>query len=176
MSGKELFEGMSHIDPRFIDEAEQETIRQGRGTPWMKLASLVACLCLVLLSVFVMEQMQDREQIDDLVTAGQQPAEHPGYAQSEQADSQSGSGSIPASLTLRIDAETKNGFTGTVVDGAQFPAGTELTVVFDDAEHKAALADTRGPDADHWTLVEVQYRSYDLENAIIYAESITPAD
>ena len=33
MSGKELFEGMSYVDERYVDEAEQKTIKNGTVLP-----------------------------------------------------------------------------------------------------------------------------------------------
>lgn len=52
MSGKELLEGMSYVDERFVDEAEHQTIKKGSTSPWMKLLPVAACLCILLLGVF----------------------------------------------------------------------------------------------------------------------------
>ena len=46
MTGMELLEGLSHIDPRYV--AEAETTRLGSKVPWVKLLSLAACLCILL--------------------------------------------------------------------------------------------------------------------------------
>ena len=35
MSGKELFEGMSFVDERYVDEAEQKTIAKRVTSPWI---------------------------------------------------------------------------------------------------------------------------------------------
>ena len=43
MNGKDLFEAMSHVDERYIDEAESKMIP--KTIPWLKLASMAACLC-----------------------------------------------------------------------------------------------------------------------------------
>ena len=51
MSGKELFEGMSYVDERFVDEAEHKTIAKHATARWIKVASMAACLCLVLFSM-----------------------------------------------------------------------------------------------------------------------------
>ena len=50
MSGKDLLESMSYIDERFIDEAENQTIRR-KTTPVLKWAAAAACLYIVLLGV-----------------------------------------------------------------------------------------------------------------------------
>ena len=52
MSGKELFEGMSYVDERYVDEAEQKTIAKRVTSPWIKIVSMAACLCLVLFSMY----------------------------------------------------------------------------------------------------------------------------
>lgn len=48
MSGKELLEGMSYVDERFVDEAEHLTIKKRSISPWMKLLPVAACLCILL--------------------------------------------------------------------------------------------------------------------------------
>lgn len=48
MSGKELLEGMSYVDERFVDEAEHQTIKKRSISPWMKLLPVAACLCILL--------------------------------------------------------------------------------------------------------------------------------
>lgn len=51
MSGKELLEGMSYVDERFIDEAEHQTIKKKSTSPRMKLLPIAACLCIVVFGV-----------------------------------------------------------------------------------------------------------------------------
>ncbi len=53
MSGKELFEGMSYVSDRFVDEAEHKMLPKSTSVTWMKWASMAACLCLVVASIFV---------------------------------------------------------------------------------------------------------------------------
>lgn len=47
MSGKELFDGMSYVSDRFLDEAEHKTIPKSKANPWIKWVSLAACLCIM---------------------------------------------------------------------------------------------------------------------------------
>ena len=52
MSGKDLFEGMSYVDERFVDEAENKTLPKRVISPWIKVASMAACLCLIMFSLY----------------------------------------------------------------------------------------------------------------------------
>ena len=52
MSGKDLFEGMSYVDERFVDEAENKTLPKRVVSPWIKVASMAACLCLIIFSLY----------------------------------------------------------------------------------------------------------------------------
>lgn len=52
MSGRELLEGMSYVDERFVDEAETQTIQKCVISPWMKLLPVAACLCILLVGAF----------------------------------------------------------------------------------------------------------------------------
>ena len=52
MSGKELFEGMGYVDERFVDEAEYKTLPKRVVSPWIKVASMAACLCLIIFIAF----------------------------------------------------------------------------------------------------------------------------
>ena len=52
MSGKDLFEGMSYVDERFVDEAETKTLPKRIVSPWIKVASMAACLCLIIFSLY----------------------------------------------------------------------------------------------------------------------------
>lgn len=51
MSGKELLAGMSYVEERFVDEAENQTIKRGHAGPWIKLLPVAACLCIMLVGV-----------------------------------------------------------------------------------------------------------------------------
>lgn len=48
MSGRELLEGMSYVDERFVDEAETQTIKKENRRLWLKLLPAAACLCMLL--------------------------------------------------------------------------------------------------------------------------------
>ena len=55
MTGLELLEGLSFVDERFIQEAENA--RLGRSIPWMKWLSVAACLCILIVGAFAFGQM-----------------------------------------------------------------------------------------------------------------------
>ena len=52
MSGKDLFEGMSYVDARFVDEAENKTLPKRVIFPWIQAAAMAACLCLIIFSLY----------------------------------------------------------------------------------------------------------------------------
>ena len=52
MSGKDLFEGMSYVDERFVDEAENKSYPKRVVSPWLKVASMAACLCLLIFCLY----------------------------------------------------------------------------------------------------------------------------
>lgn len=48
MSGKKWMEGMSHVDPKYIEEAESAApVKRKQATLWVRWGTLAACLCLV---------------------------------------------------------------------------------------------------------------------------------
>ena len=55
MTGTELFEALSFVDERYIQEAE--TIRLKGSIPWMKILSVAACLCILITGVLALENM-----------------------------------------------------------------------------------------------------------------------
>ena len=54
MTGQELFYALSFVDERFIEEAENTGVRK---IPWMKVLSVAACLCIVLIGAFAFSNM-----------------------------------------------------------------------------------------------------------------------
>lgn len=53
MNGKDLFLAMSHVDLRFIQEAEHSAMPMRRISPWLR----AACLCLVLLVLWCLQPL-----------------------------------------------------------------------------------------------------------------------
>lgn len=149
MSGKDLFEGMSYVDDRFVDEAETRMIPKRAISPWIKVASMAACLCLILFSIYNLNQFLNLnsmesltgESADDQAWPGQGPEE--GLESEMEQDSMESAiantedapaGEVP-SVILYVDEMTELGFTGSVaqlVDTDIFEIGMELNVIIED--------------------------------------------
>ena len=72
MSGKELLEGMSYVDDRFVDEAEHQTIKKRSLSPWMKLLPVAACLCILLVGVVSIWDMMPFDAKSESVAGDQE--------------------------------------------------------------------------------------------------------
>jgi len=84
MTGQELFAALSFVDERYI--AEADTLSPQRNTPWMKVLSVAACLCILITGVYAFSRMQSKgamESIKECETAA--PAAAPESALEEAA-------------------------------------------------------------------------------------------
>lgn len=145
MSGKALFEGMSYVDERFVDEAENQTLPKRTVAPWMKAASVAACLCLIVFSIFHLNQFLHLGPAGGLTGEGAADGALPGEGVESVIEAESQESSIIApevrptgegpSVILRVDEMTDIGFTGTVaafVDTDILEIGMELNVIVAD--------------------------------------------
>ena len=175
MSGKELFEGMSYVDERFVDEAEHKTIIKRVSARWVKVASMAACLCLVLFSIYKLIPYWDWSVTEQ--AAGEAAEARPeGAVESEmgmeEQESASAADEAPATrapeMMIRIQAITETGFIGTVQNNGGFTVfedGTEITVTVDletDPEFKPE-------DYEISDLIHVMYTSWDEDELTIVA-------
>lgn len=175
MSGKELFEGMSYVDERFVDEAEHKTITKRVSARWVKVASMAACLCLVLFSMYKLIPYWDWSVTEQ--AAGEAAEARPeGAVESEmgmeEQESVSAADEAPATrapeMMIRIQAITETGFIGTVQNNGGFTVfedGTEITVTVDletDPEFKPE-------DYEISDLIHVMYTSWDEDELTIVA-------
>lgn len=64
MTGLELLEGLSFVDERFI--AEADTAKLGRNVPWMKLLSVAACLCILIVGAFALENFGHKGAMESI--------------------------------------------------------------------------------------------------------------
>ena len=175
MSGKELFEGMSYVDERFVDEAEHKTITKRVSARWVKVASMAACLCLVLFSIYKLMPYWDWSVTEQ--AAGEAAEARPeGAVESEmgmeEQESASAADEAPATrapeMMIRIQAITETGFIGTVQNNGGFTVfedGTEITVTVDletDPEFKPE-------DYEISNLIHVMYTSWDEDELTIVA-------
>ena len=175
MSGKELFEGMSYVAERFVDEAEHKTIAKRVTASWIKIASMAACLCLVLFSMYKLIPYWNWSVTEQ--AAGEAAEARPeGAVESEmgmeEQESASAADEAPATrapeMMIRIQAITETGFIGTVQNNGGFTVfedGTEITVTVNletDPEFKPE-------DYEISDLIHVMYTSWDEDELTIVA-------
>lgn len=67
MTGLELLEGLSFVDEKFI--AEAETAKLGRNIPWMKVLSVAACLCILMVGAFALKGFGHKGAMEDMFEA-----------------------------------------------------------------------------------------------------------
>lgn len=156
MSGKDLFDGMSYVDDRFVDEAETRMIPKRAISPWIKVASMAACLCLILFSIYNLNQFLNLNSMESLTGESAADQAWPGQGPEEGLESEmeqdsmesaiantedAPAGEVP-SVILYVDEMTELGFTGTVaqlVDTNIFDIGMELNVIIEeDTRYKTA--------------------------------------
>lgn len=191
MSGKDLLEGMSYVDERFVDEAENKTIPKRTAAHWLKLASLAACLCLIVLSVRNLHQYINPGSTEGLTGENAADQAWPGEGieaaiQQEsavEAPEDRPTAEVP-SVILRVDEMTELGFTGIVselVDTDIFEIGMELNVVIADGTRNET-ADRSPAMSEEWkqdlsgTYVMAQIIEYDMETGTIVIDILREAE
>ena len=97
MTGTELLQGLSFVDERFVDEAENAKL--SGGIPWMKILSVAACLCILIAGAFAMDFEMDKPAAD--APAADMPAADAPEADLPAADE-------PAAAAPKEDAQTGN--------------------------------------------------------------------
>ena len=55
MTGQELFHALSFVDERYI--AEAESAKLGARIPWVKVLSVAACLCILIVGAFALDNI-----------------------------------------------------------------------------------------------------------------------
>lgn len=193
MSGKELFEGMSYVDEKFVDEAENKTLPKRAVSPWIKVASMAACLCLIIFSLYNLQPYLNRvgtegaagQEAEDALPGGSlenEPEQKP--QESVIISPEDGpAGEVP-SVILYVDKMTDIGFIGTVselVDTDIFEIGMELNVVVADGTRHETADGNSSMSADSKTdysgsYVMVQFIEYDRETGTIVVNIIQEAD
>ena len=192
MSGKDLFKGMSYVDERFVDEAENKKLPKRIVSPWIKVASMAACLCLIIFSLYNLQPYL-RGEMEGISGEGAADAMPEGIIEDKvdlesqeseiQAPAEGAVGEIP-SVILRVDEMTALGFIGTVaelVDTDVFEIGMELNVVVADGTRHETADGNPSMSADSKTdysgsYVMVQFIEYDRETGTIVVNIIQEAD
>ena len=185
MSGKDLFEGMSYVDERFVDEAENKSYPKRVVSPWIKVASMAACLCLIIFSLYNLQPYL-RGEMEGISGEGAADAMPEGIIEDKvdqeseiQTPAEGVVGEVP-SVILRVDEMTDLGFIGTVaelVDTDMFEIGMELNVVIADGTRHETADGNPAISADSKTdysssYVMVQFIEYDKENGTIIVNII----
>ena len=150
MNGKELFEGMSLIDDRFVEEAEHQMPQKQTVYPIVRLLPMAACLLLILTAALGHYGINARPEIIPPETVvGSIPTELMSPSEPQQGPKPSEESKYDVtevpSVILRVEQMTEQGFIGTVeelVDTDIFQIGTKLNVVWANGGlSEAVLAD-----------------------------------
>ena len=192
MSGKDIIEGMSYVDERFVDEAEIKTLPKRIAVPWIKVASVAACLCLIVFSLYNLQSYLRGETVGMSNEGAADPM--PGGIVEDKLDSETQEavsstssygivGEVP-SVILYVENMTNLGFVGTVaqlVDTDIFEVGMELNVVVADGTRHETVYGNSTVSTDSKTdyagfYVLVQFIEYDRETGTIVVNMIQKAD
>lgn len=185
MTGLEILEGLSFVDPRYI--AEAENARFQKGTSWMKWLSMAACLCILIVGAFAFGQMLPLSSKDAFVAAPEAAApeatpemnDKAGAAGSEEcapeaAEAPVGEQKPIASVVLRVTALREDGFEAVVEENTDLlEAGMQVLVILKDAVYGAGQSDLNiGPDA----LLLAENATYDPETNTLYVTEVFPSE
>ena len=202
MTGTQLFEALSFVDEKYIQEAANAKLRT--GTPWMKIMSVVACLCILITGVYAYSRMQQKTAapeaaapavaITESAVEEAAPAEAPAAtaaAPKEESVTAVPEAPLPVEeevasdelqhipyARLRILEQTDIGFAAVVEKVSDEPTpletGMELTIVFDAS---MVPGNTREVVIDTAQMVEnapvaVEDGAYDGQNNILYVVEV----
>lgn len=193
MTGTQLLEALSFVDEQYIHEADIPLA--GRNTPWMKILSVAACLCILITGVYAYGRTQNKgvmESMKEEAAAPAAPAEAPAATaeapRQESVVEEAAPEEVRAPAAgelehipyarLRILDVTEDGYTVLVEEVAEMSsiveAGMELTLVVDPAMVPGADAQIQNDLskilAD--TLVRVANGAYDAERNILYVAEL----
>ena len=199
MTGQELFAALSFVDDKYVQEAE--TAKLGRNTPWLKVLSVAACLCILITGAFAYGQMQHKGvteeaaapaapevMYEEAAPAATEAAAAPREEVTTDEESAAEPVTIPGELHyvpfahLRILEIREDGsftvFVERVADEpGPFDAGVEMTFVIDPdmipAPDRTNLPYDGTIAVD--MLVEIQNGVYDAGINTLYAEGVVAA-
>lgn len=186
MNGKDLFEGMSYVDERFVDEAENKTISKPKVIPWLRAASMAACLCLILFGLhylFPNQAMEGTEGADDKEIANQNPMENVIQDSQINVPENLPGGEIP-NVILYVEEMTAEGFIATVTEFGEtqrLGLATKLNVVIAEGTRSETADGDHAISGESQTdlsgcYVLVQFFDYDPDTATMVADSIQVID
>ena len=164
MSGKELFEGLNYVDERFVEEAEYQSFPKQSVILWIKIASMAACLCLIIFSVHQLWPHDAPEAAPGSVEPGNAPV---GVTPEIVTPGEIPSATAPE-MMIRIEIITETGFVGTVKNNGGFSVfddGTKITVTVDPETDP----DYNPGDYKTGDLIHVMYTDWDTAEKTIIA-------
>lgn len=192
MTGQELFAALSFVDEKYIQEAESAQLRK---IPWMKVLSVAACLCILIVGAFALENMGHKGVTEEAAapeapaeTLAAAPEEAPPMQDEMITESAAEPVTIPGELHhvpfahLRILEVREDGsfavFVERVADEpGPFGAGEEMILVIDPemipATDRTGAAFDGNISVD--MLVEIQNGVYDAGIDTLYAEGVFAA-
>lgn len=176
MNGRDLLEGISFVDEQLVDEAEKEMIRKSSGRAWMNLATLAACVCVVLLGAMAYRNLNSASTLTPTEATLAEENE-PTWASATEAQMADATETGKPSVIMRVDTWQENGFTGTVEDIVNMPdlsEGEQVFVVI--GEEAMAQLPFYENDPAGTIRVEVLPYTYDVENNMLYVELVTPIE
>ena len=178
MSGKKLFQAMSYVDERFVEEAENLPFPKRGVFPLVKVGSIAACLCLILFGVLQMYPYLVRNAPESVQPGANPPVIEPGMAKPgdipiTNEPEEVGPKDIPPAasaptMMVRIHEVTKTGFVGIVQNYGGFTVfedGTEITVIIDMETDPDFIAE----DYQTGDLIHVMYTAWDENGKTILA-------
>ena len=170
---------MSYVDERFVDEAENKTLPKRIVSPWIKVASIAACLCLIIFSLLQLRPSPAPEapgSVEDAMPEGiledekESISQEPAIAAPEDAPATR----APETM-IRILKLTETGFVGTVHDNGGFNVfehGTEITVTVD----LETDPNFKSEDYQIGDLVHVMYTDWDVNDRTMVASILGIVD
>ena len=177
MSGKDLFEAMSYVEERFVDEAENKTLPKRVVSPWIKVASMAACLCLIIFSLYILRGKT--EGVGQVESAMPEAAVEDNMEQefgvSVAGTATDGGAPRVPNMMIRIQEVTETGFVGIVQnDGGftMFEDGTKVIVTID-LETDPDFTPENYKIGD---LVQVMYTEWDVVEQTIVASIVGIVD
>lgn len=184
MTGLELLEGLSFVDARYI--AEADTAKLGRNVPWMKVLSVAACLCILIVGAFALENFGHKGTMEE-AAAPAAPAATQAAAPLAPAEGEIPESAEEPSLTdelqevsyakLQVTRLGEDGWFEAVVEEADtdlLAAGDQICLVVDPGMVPGAGSEITNELS--WiaegAVLMIQNGAYDAGNGVLYVAEV----
>lgn len=191
MSGQDLFYALSFVDECYIHEAD--TAGTGRAIPWKKVLSVAACLCILCIGLFTLQNYgamrapecalppaaaEPESAVMDSIQEAAPEAAPPAPESAVEEDPLAGDLVDIAHAKLRVVKVLEDGNFEAVVEADEpMEMDTQVMVVVDPSKVPAAeeiIFDAIGVVED--ALFEIYDGAYDPERNILYVAGLLPVD